>query len=57
LSHFVLLHVYFAVSLWLCKFVKADFTAVFVNKQHGIQLRGPHFDKTHKYTQHIQVCT
>ena len=37
--------VYFAISLWLWKFVTTDVTAVFVNKQHGIQLRGPDFNK------------
>jgi len=30
--------------MWLWKFVTADVTAVFVNQQHGIQLRGPDFD-------------
>jgi len=45
LCHCVLLLVYFAISLWLWKFVTADVTAVFINKQHGIQLRGPDFDK------------
>ena len=44
LCHCVLLLVYFAISLWLWKVVTADVTAVFVNKQHGIQLRGPDFD-------------
>jgi len=46
--------VYFAISLWLWKFVTADVTAVFVNNQHVIQRQGQDFDKTHKYTQHTQ---
>ena len=33
------------ISLWHQKFVTADVTAVFVNKQHGIQRRGQDFDK------------
>ena len=37
--------VYFVISLWLWKVVTADVTAVFVNNQHGIQLRGPDDDK------------
>ena len=35
----------FAINLWHQKFITADITAVFVNEQHGIQLRGQDFDK------------
>ena len=45
----------FAISLWHQQFVTADVRAVFVNNQHGIQLREPHFDKTLKYTQNTQL--
>ena len=31
--------------LWDRKFITADVTTVFVNKQHGIQRRGPDFNK------------
>ena len=33
------------INFWHQKFVTADVTAVFVNKQHGIQRRGQDFDK------------
>jgi len=41
----------FSINLWHRKFVivtatvTADFTAVFVNNQHGIKRRGQDFDK------------
>jgi len=35
----------FAINLWHREFVTADFTAVLVNNQHGIQRRGKDFDK------------
>ena len=35
----------FAINLWHRKFVTADVTAVFVNKQHGIQRQGQDFDE------------
>jgi len=33
------------INLWHQKFLTADVIAVLVNKQHGIQRRGQHFDK------------
>jgi len=33
------------INLWHQKFVTAEVTAVFVNKQHGIQRRGRNFDE------------
>jgi len=36
----------FAINLWHQKFITADVTAVFVNKQHGIQRREHNFDKS-----------
>jgi len=33
------------INLWHQKFVIADVSAVFVNKQHGIQRRGQDFDE------------
>jgi len=35
----------FAINLWHRKFVTADVTAVFVNNQYDIKLRGQDFDK------------
>jgi len=35
----------FAINLWHRKFITADVTAVFVNKQHGIQRREQDYDK------------
>ena len=35
----------FAINLWNRKFVTADFTAVVVDNQHGIQRQGQDFDK------------
>jgi len=37
------------INLWHQKFVIAAATAVFVNKQHGIQRRGQDFDKKSLY--------
>jgi len=41
----VLLLIYYCINLWHQKFVTADVSAVFVNKQHGIQRRGQDFVK------------
>jgi len=35
----------FAINLWHQKFITANVTSVFVNKQHDIQRRGQDFDK------------
>jgi len=43
----------FAISLWHRKFVTADVTVAFVNNQHGIQRRGPHFD----FLKHINTLS
>ena len=45
----------FTINLWHQKFITADVTAVFVNNQHGIQLRGQAFDKKHINTLSIHI--